>query len=208
MTRKQRNVPTPGTDPGAEPNAEVNADLALLEALRWGRREFADRLCRESRSQTVKTLDILRLEAAYHFAELFYLLRARSIETAEDIEVLAELHNNYIVGLTKDADKMARLGLKLERLLDAMFTADTMPRLLQTWQASPGAIDQSNLARLLVTVMSTETCRKLVVACADAGFLARERTPFGTMVVRSTGALEQIFGDCLREMRRRIQGPR
>ncbi|MCC6781066.1 MAG: hypothetical protein IT537_31220 [Hyphomicrobiales bacterium] len=182
--------------------------MALLESLRWGRREFAERLCRDSASQAERTLDILRLEAAYHFAELFYLLRARGIETAEDVEVLAELHNAYIVGLTKDAGKMARLGLKLDRLLDAMFTADTMPRLLQTWRASSGAIDQSNLARLLVTVMSTETCRKLVVACADAGFLARERTPFGTMVVRSTGTLERIFGACLREMRQRVEGAR
>jgi hypothetical protein len=206
MSKKQPTAK--GADATDGLDADLHADLALLEMLRWGRREFTERLCRESRSQADKTLDTLRLEAGYHFAEFFYLLLARNIKNAEDIEILAELHNNYIVGLTKDTDKMARLGLKLERLLDAMFTADTMPRLLQTWRASPGAIDQSNLARLLVTVMSTETCRKLAVACADAGFLARERTPFGTTVVRSTGAMERIFGDCLREMRLRIGGAR
>lgn len=186
-------------------DTELEADLAFLEILRWGRRELVERLCRESRSQKDATLDVLRLEPGYHFAEFFYLLQARQITTAEDLAVLAELHNKYIVALTKDAGKMARLGLKLERLLDAMFTADTLPRLLQTWRERPGAIDQSNLARLLVAVMSTETCRKLVVACGEAGFLERSRTPFGTVVVSSTGALERIFGDCLREMRKRIE---
>ncbi|PWT89665.1 MAG: hypothetical protein C5B56_06710 [Proteobacteria bacterium] len=185
--------------------ADLEADLALLEILRWGRKEFVERLCRESRSDDEATLDVLRLEPGYHFAEFFYLLRARAIASAEDLEVLAELHNRYIVELTKDAGKMARLGLKLERLLDAIFTADTMPRLLQTWREHPGAIDQSNLARLLVAVMSTETCRKLVVACSEAGFLERSRTPFGTVVVSSTGALERIFGACLRDMRLRIE---
>jgi hypothetical protein len=90
--------------------------------------------------------------------------------------------------------------------LDAIFTADTMPRLLQNWRDNPGAIDQSNLARLLVGVMSTETCRKLVIAFAEAGFLKRERTPFGTIIVSSTGLMEHIFGYCVREMRLQIQG--
>jgi hypothetical protein len=150
-------------------------------------------------------MDVLRLEAAYQFSEFFYLLSARRIETEDDVRRLAELHNQYIVDLTKDPQKMARMGLKLNRLLDAMFTSDTMPRLLQNWREKPGAIDQSNLARLLVSVMSTETCRKLVVACAEAGYLRREKTPYGTIVVSSTGVLERIFGECLREMRLRIQ---
>jgi hypothetical protein len=181
-------------------------DLELLEILRWGRKEFAQRLCRESRGQKPETLDVLRSEPAYQIAEFFYLLQARGIETEQDVAKLAEIHNKYIVELTKDAEKMRRLGLKMERLLEAIFTADTLPRLLQNWRERPGAIDQSNLARLVVTVMSTETCRKLAVAFAEAGFLARERTAFGTILVSSTGISEQIFGSCVREMRLRMQG--
>jgi hypothetical protein len=186
-------------------SSDLETDLELLEVLRWGRKEFADRLCRESRGQKAETLDFLRSEPGYQFAEFFYLLKARGIQTEDDMRKLAELHNQYIVNLTKDAEKMRRLGLKLERLLDAIFTADTMPRLLANWRERPGAIDQSNLARLLAGVMSTETCRKLAVAFADAGFLARERTAFGTMIVFSTGVMEQTFGHCVRAMRRRIE---
>jgi hypothetical protein len=187
------------TDP-----AEVERDLILLENVRRARKEFMDRICAASQSDDEQALALLRTEPCYQMAEFFYLLRARGIESVDAIEALAELHNQYIVELMKDPAKVGRLGLNAERLLDAMFTADTMPRLLQTWREQPGTIDQSNLARLLVGVMSTETCRKVVVACATAGFLTRERTPYGTIVVSSRGQLERVFGSCFRDLRGRI----
>ncbi len=183
---------------------ETEADLALLESLRWSKKEFFDRICHESRSQDEKILSVLRLEPTYQFAEFYYLLRARRIETEDDIQRLADIHNKYIVDLTKDPKKMARLGLNSERLLDAMFAADTMRRLTQIWHDRPGTLDQSNLARLLVLVMSTETCRKIAVACAKVGFLQREESPYGMMLVRSNGVLEQVFGGCIRDLRHRI----
>jgi hypothetical protein len=115
------------------------------------------------------------------------------------------LHNQYIVQLLDDPIKMARLGLTSARLLDAMFTADTLPRLIQNWETRAGAIDQSNLARFLVTLMSAETCRKVLVACESAGFVERTRTSSGATVICSTGVLEQLFGSYLRAIRKRIQ---
>ena len=53
--------------------------------------------------------------------------------------------------------------------------------------------------------MSTETCRKVVVDCSAAGLLVRERTPYGTVLVISTGKIEDIFGSCLRDLRRSIR---
>jgi hypothetical protein len=101
---------------------------------------------------------------------------------------------------------MRRMGLKEERLLAAIFTADTLPRLVENWRERPGAFDQSNLARLLAAAMSAETCRKVVVACAEAGLLVRERTSYGTILIVSTGAMEETLGRCLREARRRVVG--
>jgi hypothetical protein len=187
------------------PQTSWEAELALLGHLRWSRKEFQDRVCTASESQKEGTLETLRLEATYQFAEFLFLVRAQHIETEADIQRLAELHNQYIVDLLKDSVKLDRMGLNKERTLEAMFTADTMPRLLQNWRDKPGAIDQSNLARLLMSVMSTETCRKVVVACAEAGFVDRTRTPYGTMLVRSKGGLEDIFGSILRELGSHIQ---
>jgi hypothetical protein len=183
----------------------VESDLALLENVRWARKAFLDRICAESASQDEDVLATLRQEATYEVAEFLYQLRARDIESAEQMGMLAEMHNQYIVDLTKDADKAARLGLNRARLLDAIFTADTLPRLLHHWAERPGTLDQSNLARFLAALMSTETCRKVVVACGEAGFFVRERSPYGTILVRSTGALERLFGQCLRDLRCRIE---
>jgi hypothetical protein len=188
-----------------DPN-EIERDLFFLESVRWMRVQFGERVCERSGSQEERTLDALRLEATYQLAEFYYLLGARGIETLEQVEALANAHNEYIIEVTKDRKKMGRLGLSSERLLDAMFTSDTLPRLLQNWREKSGAIDQSNLARFLASVMSTETCRKIVVACHAAGFFARDRTHYGTVVISSLGILEEIFGQCLRDARQRLTG--
>jgi hypothetical protein len=185
--------------------AGLEPDLALLESLRWARKEFLDRICEESQSRDDDVLGTLRLEATYQVAEFLYLLRARGIESEEQIRMLAELHNAYIVDLTKDPAKAARLGLSRDRLLDAIFTADTLPRLVHNWSARPGTLDQSNLARFLAALMSAETCRKVIVACGEAGFLVRDRSAQGAILVRSAGTLERLFAQTLRELRRHIE---
>jgi len=184
--------------------AEVEKDLFLLECVRLMRVEFSERVCARSKSQAEQTLATLRLEATYQMSEFYYLLQAMSINSAEQIETLTNIHNDDIIKLTKDTARMARLGLSSDRLLNAMFTADTLPRLVESWREHPGAIDQSNLARFLAQNMSTETCRKVVVACQAAGFLGRERTHYGTVMISSLGLLEEIFGQCVRDARKRL----
>ena len=184
---------------------DIQSDLTLLENLRFARKEFIDRICAQSDSQAEGVLSVLRLEATYQVAEFLYLIRARGIETGDQIRRLAELHNQYIVDLTKDSDKVERMGLNRDRLLDAIFTSDTMPRLVEQWSAHRRGFDQSNLARFVAVLMSTETCRKVVVACAEAGFLLREKTPYGTVLVSSSGILEQLFSESLRRLRIRLK---
>jgi hypothetical protein len=184
--------------------SQLMADLDMVEIFRWYRMVFSERLVNASNSHDEELLATLRLEATYQLAEFYYVLKARGIRTEDQIKMLADLHNGYIADLTRDPAKMARLGLNKDRLLNAMFTADTLPRLLQNWRERPGAFDQSNLARLLAVAMSAETCRKVVVACADAGFLLRERTSYGTIIIVSTGVLEDTLGQCVREARQRI----
>lgn len=183
----------------------IEKDLALIDNLRWVMKAFSDDICAASKTRDPEVIETLRLAAMHDFAEFFFILSARQLQTEADIEKIVELHNNYIVQLTKDKGKMQRLGLKMARLLSAIFTSDTRPRLLQTWREQPGAFDQSNLARFLAAVMSTETTRKLVVACHKAGFLERRKTAFGTMVIASNGVMEAVFGSCIRQLRQRIE---
>lgn len=189
---------------GGETGTKLADDLKLLEQFRWFRMALAERICEKSATTDEKTLHMLRQEPTLQLAEFFYLLDCQNIRDVEQVDRLAELHNAYVVDVTKDQAKMDRLGLNNDRLLDAMFTSDTRPRLLQNWRDEPGAIDQSNLARLLGVVMSPETCRKVVMACSNAGFLERKKTPYGTFLVRSNGTIEQIFGTTLHDARAKV----
>ena len=63
------------------------------------------------------------------------------------------------------------------------------------------AIDQSDLSRFLIEVMSPETSRKTAVILTEAGYLERRRSPYQSVLVRSTGALEHVFARSLRHVR-------
>ena len=203
-TAQKRSRPKGNADERGTTPSTLAADLKLLEQFRWFRMALSERICGQSATTDEKTLLTLRQEPTLQLAEFLYLLDCQNIRDAEQVDRMAELHNAYVVDVTKDQAKMDRLGLNKDRLLDAIFTSDTRPRLLQNWREEPGAIDQSNLARFLGVVMSAETCRKAVMACANAGFLQRKKTPYGTYLVRSNGTLERIFGTTLHDARMKV----
>jgi hypothetical protein len=101
---------------------------------------------------------------------------------------------------------MLRYGLTPERLDAALFTGDNMSKLLANFSGPRPMIDQSDLARFLVTVMSTETCRKLLLASEQAGFVERIRSPFGAMLIISRGIMERVYGMTIREARLEAAG--
>ena len=186
--------------------SESEKDLAALESMRRARMNFEERICGASATQDDAILEGLRLESMFEFAEFYFALRVLDFTEPEDIALLAKAHNQRIIDLEKNNAEMRRRRLTKDRVLKGMFTADTLPRLESCWREAPGAFDQSNLARFLAPQMSPETTRKLVVACTAAGFLTRRETGFGTMVVVSTGVMEDVFGECMREMREEICG--
>jgi hypothetical protein len=181
--------------------SEAEKDLAALEYMRRARMNFEERICEASATQNEAILEGLRLESMFEFAEFYFAVRVMGFTEPDDIAILAKLHNQRIIDLEKNPAELRRRRLTKERVLKGMFTADTQPRLESCWREAPGALDQSNLARFLAPQMSPETTRKLVVACNAAGFLDRRETVFGTMVVISTGVMEHVFGQCMREMR-------
>lgn len=181
--------------------SEIEKDFATLEYIRRSRMHFGERICAASATQDADVLDDLRLDSMYEFAEFYFTIAAMGFTEADDITILAEMHNQRIEDLLKNADAMRHRKLRKDRLLEAIFTADTRPRLEQIWRAQPGALDQSNLGRFLLPQMSKETSRTLIVAAQAAGFLTRTVTVYGAIVVASTGVMEEVFGGCLRETR-------
>jgi hypothetical protein len=185
--------------------SELEKDLEALVSMRRARMNFEERICEASATQDEAILEGLRLDSMFDFAEFYFALRVLDFTESEDIAPLANAHNQRIIDLEKNNSEMRHRKLTKDRLLKGMFTADTLPRLESCWREAPGALDQSNLARFLAPQMSPETTRKLVVACTAAGFLTRRETGFGTMVVVSTGIMEDVFGQCMHEMRDEIR---
>jgi hypothetical protein len=194
----------PITDETVMDRSEAEKDLAALESMRRARLNFERRVCQASATQDDAILEALRLDSMFEFAEFFFALRVMDFTAPDDIGLLAEAHNQRIIDLEKNPLEMRRRRLTKDRLLKAMFTADTLPRLESCWREVPGSLDQSNLARFLAPQMSPETTRKLASACAAAGFLKRRDNEFGTVIVITTGVMEGVFSQCMREMREEI----
>jgi hypothetical protein len=182
-------------------SSESEKDLSALEHMRRARVNFGTRICESSATQDDDILEDLRLESMFEFAEFYFAIRVMGFTEPDDITILAKIHNQRIIDLEKNPAEMRQRRLSKDRILKGMFTSDTLPRLESCWREAPGSLDQSNLARFLSPQMSSETTRKLVVASTAAGFLNRRETVFSTMVVVSTGVMEDVFGQCMREMR-------
>lgn len=181
---------------------EVAADLAFMETLRRMKARFQSEVLAACQSDDPSVTLSLRQESFFQLAEFFFALQTYGIDSEEKLDRFADLHNTYLLGIRSDPERMRRYGLTPERIDSALFTGENLRKLLANFSAAGTAIDQSDLARFLVTVMSTETCRKLVLAAEKAGFLDRARSPFGAVLVTTRGVIEKIYGTVLREARR------
>ena len=192
--------------PDAEPDlltddGETMRDIRTCETLHEARASFQDALVEGSAIQDRHFAAQLRQEPVYQMAEFFFLLRAFRLDGEEKIRRYAEFHNRHLEALQADRTKMRRLGLSPTRVQKGKFSPDSIPKLVENYRAGEGAIDQSDLSRLLIEVMSPETCRKTAVTLTEAGYLERRRSPYQSVLVRSTGALERIFARSLRHVR-------
>ena len=170
------------------------------------RARFQSEVLARSRSSEPGVIVSLRQESFHQLAEFLYAFGRYGIDSADKLERFADLHNQYLIGVRGDRERMLRFGLTPDRIDSALFTGENLRKLLTNFAGPTRAIDQSDLARFLVTVMSTETCRKLVLAGEKAGFLERVRSPFGAILVMSKGVVEEIYGTVLREARLAAQG--
>ena len=187
-------------DPFAD-DGETMRDIRTCEVLHEAKAAFQDALVEDSAVRDHHFVGQLRQEPVYQIAEFFFLLRAFRLDSEEKIRRYAEFHNRHLEGLQADRTKMRRLGLSPTRVRKGMFSPDNIPKLVENYRAGVAAIDQSDLSRLLIEVMSPETCRKTTVVLTEAGYLERRRSPYQSVLVRSTGALERVFARCLRHVR-------
>ena len=181
---------------------DLALDLQFVETLRRMKARFQSELLAASSSPDPDVLLSLRQESFFQLAEFLFAIKTYGIDTSEKLDRFADLHNRHLIGIRDDRERMRRYGLTPERIEAALFTGDNLRKLLANFSSDRPAIDQSDLARFLVTVMSTETCRKLLLAAEKSGFVERARSPFGAVLVYSHGTIEKIYGSVIREARK------
>ena len=181
---------------------ELALDLQFVETLRRMKARFQSELLLATSSSDPDVLVSLRQESFFQLAEFLFAIKTYGIDTSEKLDRFADLHNQHLISIRDDRDRMRRYGLTAERIDAALFTGDNLRKLLANFSGDRPAIDQSDLARFLVTVMSTETCRKLLLAAEKSGFVERSRSPFGAVLIYSLGTIETIYGSVIREARK------
>src|SRR5262245_45746139 len=179
----------------------VERDLKLHQAYRVAYVLFFDLLTAASSARESAIIHRLRQQPVYQMAEFFYLLRAYGLQQPQQLQAYIDMHNDQIASLIKDSSRLRLYGFAPSRLKRALIDESTASKMLINYEYFDGAFDQSDLGRLLVEVMSPETCRKTVVTLSDAGFLLRSTGVYNSIIVRSTGVLERLFARHVRAFR-------
>lgn len=185
------------------PETELEADIRLFEQMFSAKARFFDQIVdNRTDPSSVESRD-LRQENVYSIAEFYYLLKVFGIDSASKLRKFAESHNKNVEELLENSEQREKLGVQPQRLRDARFeTSDKLDRLVLNCGENTIRISQSDLARFMVEYMSSESCRTSVKILTDAGYLRRVKSPFGAVLVQSTGALENIYGDYIRSFRK------
>ena len=186
-----------------ESSAGLEADISLFEEMFSAKVRFFDDMVENREPGVVVAIADLRQETIYEIAEFYYFLKVFGIDSPEKLRVFALSHNKNLEDLLENGEDRGKLGVQKTRLQDALFDTDEkLERLEANSGAGPIKMSQSDLARFLVEHMSSETCRAGVKVLGDAGYLRLSKSPFGAILIRSSGTLEEVFAGYIRSFRR------
>ena len=181
------------------------ANLRVCEVLHEARAKFELNMVTEAAIEDKHFARQMLQQPIYQMVEFFYLTHAFQLDSAVKIRRYAELHNIHLEALQTDHTRISRMGLTLTRVRQGIFPKDCILKLVENYSLRKAALDQSDLSRFLIETMSRETCRKTVLVLTRAGYLERERSPYKSILVRSTGVMESLFTDHLEYVRSRLQ---
>ena len=194
---------TAGLDKGNK--SDLDADITLFEEISSARMRFYDDIVDKRPAESTVEIRELRQETVFVIAEFFWLLRVFEIDTPEKLRAFGKSHNHNVLKLVDNKEDQIRLGVHAPRLREALFDSEEkLDRLEANCGNGAAQFSQSDLARFLVEYMSFERCRSTVKILTDAGFLKASKSPFGAILICSSGQLEDAFADHIRSFRRAL----
>jgi hypothetical protein len=183
-------------------------ELALLEALRSSRAMFHQDIIacgkERGRSQTQKSVVFLRSGYTHQIAEFFYLAHEYALADTTRFAAFLRKHNDRMEELLANPPMREAIGLRgkrAEKLLKwAMFRPESrlkavVEESVHGARSARLALKHAVLARLLVEIMSPETCSKATKTLLNAGLLEwyAKGTRKAGIGPTADGALETLF---------------
>lgn len=180
----------------------MSRELHCLNALREGRALFFHSIMSHARQNACQPpgkaaddIDLLLSENTYQVAAFYYMVEERHLSERSVIRGCLQRHNEDMTALLADRAKSRLMGLPPQRVRGAIFQPHQIEKVVQNVEVIDGKsrlrLDQSDLGRLLIEVMSAETCRKVIIGLSNAGLLSRIN--IGSVMIISTGVLESYF---------------
>jgi hypothetical protein len=175
-------------------------ELTCLAAFREARDRFSSDIIehahnhnadRENTNLTTDEIDLLKGSYTYSVAEFYYIIEELNFNYKAKIRSYLHRHNSDMSELLSDRVKRERAGMTIQRVKASLFSPTQIERVVEHVVDGRLRLDQSDLGRLLSQAISTETCRKTVVALAKGGLL--NRINIGQVLVVSTGHLERYY---------------
>ncbi|MCY3877522.1 MAG: hypothetical protein OXF88_24930 [Rhodobacteraceae bacterium] len=169
--------------------------IEVVKAMRGARLNFMHGITGASRDKKPELLRRLKSDGVLQIAEFFFLLKCHEIKTTRQIKAFARLHNKYLQDTMDSPEELEWLDRTRMQLDGAFFSELGIEKLAENFQRNPPSFDQSDLCRFLVTQQSGENCRRSLKTLQQAGLLDANRIPYGSIVLHSSGKLEQIYLD-------------
>lgn len=190
-----------------EKRSDLDLDIRLYEQLSAAKSAFFDEIVAHCAAQDADSFNPsdLRSETIFQIAEFYYFLKIFDIQSPARLREFAKIHTDKVAELLNSKEEQAKLGVYPQRLSDALFdTEEKLDRLTIHCGEELLRLSQSDLARLLIEYMSPETCRQAVKVLGLAGYVRLSKSPFGAVLVASSGELEAIFAQYVRDLRMAI----
>jgi hypothetical protein len=208
------------------PSSTESRELQCLTAISEGRRYFFEKIVAHAMShfrpsEPDRALDdviaVLRTDNSYYLAEFFYLAKELNLRDPDIFRMLLHKHNTDMGRLQGDKLKVKLMGIRsVERVNGAVFSEEQMKKIFNdNGLDADGEIplDQSDISKLVATLMSFETCRQTILAFYESQLLNEDpppdnknRTKRGKVLVSSPGFLEEYFRAHLIKIDRLIRG--
>ncbi len=193
-------------DVNREPQIEIEADFILFEEISSAELRFFDAIIENRRRGSAVKVVALRQDSIFEIAKFYYLLKLCKIDGPKKLRDFAICHNQKIEALLKNTRKRTKQGLHPDRLCSALFdTEQKLDVLAATSGTNRIKLSQSSIAKFLVEHMSSETSRAAIKILCGAGYLSQAKSPFGAILVHSTGRIEEHFEFYVRSLEKALK---